>query len=153
MILPDQLQILTSRLSQVFSLTLNIDCNFLVPSDKEISRVVRHATQILQHTNRARLTQVLVEFELSSIDSLYIFFFKNRLPLEECKAFEDALLNYRTPSHILVCANPSYSRRIGRARSWHPTVECVFPRLSELGLVTVKWGKSNSVPYYQMQLR
>ncbi len=132
-----------SWFSRLSSLTL-----VLLParySSQAFSGGIRSATRILEHTDRACVTDVRVIFQMDAIAD-----FGSRLsgpdaPLEDCKLLEETLLTF-TNSRILVNQADNYicARRVGRANFWTPIIERAFPTLNEKGKLTLNFMRRKS---------
>ncbi len=139
----DRLEILARHLSQLSSLQLVITGEWW-RSDPDILQAICYTTRILEHVERARLSDVRVEFDLNAIANLGCCIFKDGPSLETCRSLEDALLNFKAPGRIIARPSVRYVRA-GRTQFWFPTVKRAFPRLGERGLLTLMWSKSDSV--------
>ena len=103
--------------------------------DEGLSTTIRFATTLLEHVNRDRLMNVRVEFKANPLANLGASLSGASASSEACKQLEDALLAF--PEAPVLVHEPMHKRRAGRAKLWSPIIRRAFPRVNDLGLLTL----------------
>ncbi len=143
---PERFKELTSRLSELSSLTLVFAFKSMnwgnYDNPESAVQYIRWSTRLLEHARipgGERLRDVRVQFKLPTIAILGGLLSRGGPSLEASTALEDALLTF-----------PAFDiqfrwldrRRAGRSVFWSPTITSAFPKLCKLGLLTLPHGKS-----------
>ncbi len=104
---------------------------------QDFSGAIRSATMILEHVERACLTDVGIGFQTGAIADLGSHLSGPDAPLEDCKLLEETLLTFPSSRILVHYLNDHQFRRAGRAKFWLPIIGRAFPTLNERGQLTV----------------
>ena len=134
-----------SQLLQLSSLTfILLPHGRFPPGEQGILPDLRWVTGILERVKRAPLVGIRVELRLDTFARLGSSVFWGGVPLEICKALENALLNF--PLRHILLRLQAFKRRAGRAEFWSTAIKRAFPRLDKGGCL--RFIRKSSSVYY-----